>query len=93
MKSLRPLINEGFLFMEKEEIWKDIPEYEDYYQASTFGRIKSFYRNKITILIPMINNGYPSVYLCKNKQKRNVRIHQIVAITFLKHTHLIIILQ
>lgn len=24
-----------------EEIWKDIPGYEKYYMASTFGRIKS----------------------------------------------------
>jgi hypothetical protein len=28
----------------EEEIWKDVPEYEGYYQASTEGRVKSLDR-------------------------------------------------
>ena len=27
--------------MEKKEMWKDIPNYEGIYQASTFGRIRT----------------------------------------------------
>lgn len=31
-----------------EEIWKDIPEWEGFYQASTFGRVRSVDRVLIT---------------------------------------------
>lgn len=33
--------------METDEIWADIPEYDGYYQASNFGRIKSLSRQYI----------------------------------------------
>lgn len=33
----------------EDEIWKDIPNYEGLYQASNFGRIKSLFRQEITI--------------------------------------------
>lgn len=29
------------------ELWKDIPNYEGFYQASNLGRIRSLYTNKI----------------------------------------------
>ena len=39
------------------EIWKDIPDYEDLYQASTMGRIKSLERKVV----------------CKNGQQINIK--------------------
>ncbi len=39
------LIRLYFYFMEKEiEVWKDIPNYEGFYQASNLGNIKSLER-------------------------------------------------
>jgi len=47
------------------EVYKDIKEYEDLYQASNFGNIKSLRTNKI--LNQHIGvNGYKTVALRKN---------------------------
>lgn len=80
--------------MEKE-IWKDIPNYEGYYQCSNFGRVKSIeriidYKNtkrvvKSTILKFGKTRGYYNVNLCVNGDCVNKSIHQLVAITFLNH--------
>lgn len=51
-----------------EEIWKDIKDFEDLYQVSNMGRVKSLER------VILRNNGNPQtikerfVKLCKNKQ-------------------------
>ena len=64
--------------MEKE-IWKDIPGYEDQYQASNLGRIRSFKRNKVRILKPgRDGNGYCIVKLCLNKVVKSARVHRLV---------------
>lgn len=67
-----------------EEIWKDIPGYEDYYQVSNFGRIKSFHGgvSKIKKLC-YSPGGYVQVGLTKNKKLSCFRIHRLVAISFL----------
>lgn len=65
-----------------EEIWKDIPEWEGFYQASTFGRVRSVDRVLMTqnshgflsprkhkgkIISPNTNNrGYLYLCLCKD---------------------------
>ena len=47
------------------EVYKNIKEYEDIYQVSNFGNIKSFRTNKI--LNQHIGvNGYKTVSLLKN---------------------------
>lgn len=64
------------------EIWKDVPNYEGYYEASTHGRI----RNKITnkLLKPIIQkNGYAHCSLYKNKKCKQLRWHRVIATTFL----------
>lgn len=78
------------------EIWKDIPGCE-YYQASTYGRIRSLYRilktsngisksYKGTILKPGVNvGGYEYVNITENGQRKNRRVHTLVAVTFLKY--------
>jgi len=64
------------------EIWRPIPNYEGYYEASNLGRIRSIYRYK-RVLKPMISNtGYERVDLFKNRHRRQYSVHRLVAITF-----------
>lgn len=81
----------------KEEIWKDIPGYEGYYQASTFGNIKSVERYidrkgkrihiKERILSPeRTATGYLRVGLYKDGKQRLIRVHKLVAETFLENS-------
>jgi hypothetical protein len=79
------------------EIWKDIPGYEGIYQASSLGRIKSLkriaelrYKYKRTIrerilkLVPD-NFGYYKVSLHKDKKIKTIKVHKLVALTFIKN--------
>lgn len=64
--------------LEKEE-WRDIPNYEGFYQVSNLGRVKSFYGLKEKILKPGIpNNGYYQVELCKNSIRKFYMVHRLV---------------
>lgn len=65
----------------EEEIWLPIPDFEDFYLASSFGRIKSIFRYK-TVLTPSVVNKYYSVTLC-GTIKKNVRVHIQIAKTFI----------
>lgn len=66
------------------EEWKDIPDYEGLYQASSLGNIKR--ENKI--LKPHIggkphsNRHYYTVCLCKNNIKKTLPVHRLVASAF-----------
>lgn len=74
----------------ENEIWKDIPEYEGFYQASNMGRIKSLeridalgHRLKEKILKPGINQyGYYQVVLCKQSVQKHYMVHRLVFETF-----------
>jgi hypothetical protein len=79
-----------------QEIWKDIPNYEGYYQVSNLGRVKSLERKvkhskggvmvrKQKILKVSDNRGYLRCLLCKNKKNKTFRVHQLVAMAFLNH--------
>ena len=76
--------------LEKEEIWKDIPEFNGIYQASNLGRVKSLeridargHRVKERILKPSIDRvGYYKVGLCKNSKVRFYLVHRLVWIAF-----------
>lgn len=78
------------------EIWKDIPEYENLYQISSLGRVKSiqrkekyknFYRTrKEKILKPAKDRfGYLKVCLWKKGKMKNIKIHRLVAQAFLQN--------
>src|SRR6056297_1965952 len=80
------------------EIWKDIPNYKNHYQASSYGNIKSVerpvysdgklhYVQKEKILKTPVNNrnGYKMVTLCRNGVCKKMTVHQIVCMTFLEH--------
>ena len=69
-----------------KEIWKDIPNYEGYYQVSNLGNVKSIRFNREKLLKKCINScGYYLVVLYSNKKRKIFYVHQLVAIAFLNH--------
>ena len=70
-----------------EEVWKDINGYEDLYQVSNLGRVKSLnyiHSGTEKILSPKTNNnGYLSVLLSKNCVKKMYLVHRLVAQAFI----------
>ena len=80
------------------EIWKDVPEFEGYYQVSNLGNVKSLSRTILgrgkhnTLLKERIlkfstsTNGYYQVILQKEGFKKIYKVHSLVAICFLNHT-------
>lgn len=71
------------------EIWRDIPNYEGLYQASTLGRIKSLNFNrtgKEGILKDNFDKkGYSGVRIFKDKKGKSFKVHKLIAMTFLGH--------
>ena len=80
------------------EIWKDIKEYEGYYQVSNIGRVKrlervSRYKCGDSLLERTVkervmknvfsDKGYYKVQLWKDGINKNCRIHRLVAIAFI----------
>lgn len=73
-----------------EEIWKDIPNYEGLYQASNFGKIRSYPRkgtrikNDFYILQGGVNKkGYKQIILRKNNIPKTISLHRLIAKTFI----------
>lgn len=79
------------------EVWKDIKDYEGFYQVSNMGRIKSLARTRKTkgngiyhikesILKQSITKkGYLRINLTKNSQGRKFQVHRLVAQTFISN--------
>lgn len=68
------------------EEWKWIKGYEGLYQISNYGRIKSFHKNKSEGEIRSVKHSrgwYLTLPLVKDGRKKTVRIHQLVADTFI----------
>lgn len=80
------------------EIWKDIPEFEGYYQVSNLGNVKSLSRTILgrgkhnallkerLLKFSTSTNGYYQVILQKEGTKKIFKVHSLVAICFLNHT-------
>lgn len=68
-------------------IWKEIKGYENSYWINNFGYIKRIYSNgSEKVLKQQLNKGgYLYVCLCKNGTKKFVRVHKLVAETFIKN--------
>ena len=77
-----------------KEVWKDIDEYEGFYQVSNMGRVKSLDRKinrpvgkskiKGKILKPCVTNkGYETVNLSKEGVEKLKTVHRLVATTFI----------
>lgn len=82
--------------MQQQEIWEDVPGYENVYQVSTLGRVKSLerrvpYMNSLKTVKERIlkerpnSNRYLSVQLSVNGIVKGFNISTLVAITFLNH--------
>ncbi len=78
------------------EEWKDVPEYEGYYQVSNLGKVRSldrtvtysngrrqFYKGRV--MDGSVNKGYRQTALCIDGVGRNLKVSQIVAMAFLGH--------
>lgn len=78
------------------EIWKDIKDYEEHYQVSNFGNVKSLYFKNIhgivkkekVLKINYDKVGYLIVRLSKNSKLHTKTIHRIVAETFIDNPKL-----
>jgi len=78
-----------------KEIWKDVVGYENLYQVSNFGRVKSLKRKvksrhkilskkKESILTnSLISGGYLRCFIFKNNTKTMFLIHRLVALNFI----------
>lgn len=80
----------------RNEIWKDIPTMEGYYQVSNLGRVRSLDRKVETIrgiwtykgrLLPQRvgTTGYYIVSINLDKKVKTRKTHQLVAMAFLNH--------
>jgi hypothetical protein len=68
------------------ENWKDVKGYELIYKVSNLGNVKSLKYGKENILKPGKNStGYLVVVLYKDKIKKTIKVHQLVAQSFLSH--------
>lgn len=78
-----------------EEVWKDIQDYEGYYQVSNLGRVRSVDRivshwrggkqlKKGKMLKPYTDkHGYKHVTLSKDRKGKCVQVHRLVAFAFI----------
>lgn len=78
-----------------DEIWKDIPSYEGYYQVSNLGNFRSLprrirykssgWRNypSKTLLTETTKDNYQRIVLMKEGVKTRFQAHRLVALTFI----------
>jgi len=74
------------------EVWKDIQEYENKYQVSNLGRVRSLINCRGNVLKePKIlkdfknNRDYHSVALCKDGIRTNFLVHRLVGVAFIEN--------
>ena len=65
----------------EDEIWRIAPGWNERYQVSNYGRIKSFAYNKKDgqVLNCFVINGFKQVQLSTKKSKRKYYVHKLVA--------------
>jgi hypothetical protein len=69
-----------------DEIWIPIPFADKHYEASNFGRIKSFCYNKTEgrIVKPGVIKGFLNVSFMSQGKKKSYLVHKIIAELFIK---------
>lgn len=83
----RKLLKVGISMEEAEsEAWVSIPEYEGIYEASNMGRVRRIYASsrEPILLSPSSNkHGYLMVTLTRAGKERTMKVHRLVALSFL----------
>lgn len=64
------------------EVWKDVQGFEGYYQVSNLGNIFSLINNR-KMKTTINKRGYCQTMFCGNVQRKNIRVHIIVAKAFI----------
>ena len=67
-----------------KEIWKNIYGYEEYYQVSTYGRVRTATGK---YLKPCINRNHGCVYLYKDGERQKKWVHRLVAEAFIDNAN------
>lgn len=68
------------------EEWRDVVGYEGLYKISSKGRVKSYqgrHKQPKILKMSMTTTGYKKVELTKNKRKKSLKVHRLVAEAFL----------
>ena len=80
-----------------EEIWKEIPGWEGFYEASNLGNVRSLPRIimrpngrpltvKGRVLKQATNrNGYKAVVLCRHGIMKTIKVHRLIAAAFIQN--------
>lgn len=66
----------------ENEIWKDIPGYEEYYEVSNTGLIR---RKAYIMKCRLTQDGYPAITLCGKGKQLSKTIHRLVAESFIEN--------
>lgn len=70
--------------MIEKEVYKKIIGYENYYEISNYGNVRSTSYKGVRVLKPFKQrNGYLNVILCVDQVKIHKTIHRLVAINFI----------
>jgi hypothetical protein len=71
------------------EIWKDVKGFEEIYQVSNLGRIRSFARNPRGVILSLKNKTgwYLTTNFCYRGIRKTVRVHRLVAEAFVPNPH------
>lgn len=79
----------------KEELWKDIPGYEGFYEVSNLGRFKRIAGKRLRsdgvvsnlkekfCTLHVCRKGYYNVTLSKNGSQKTIKAHRLVAKAFI----------
>ncbi len=74
-----------------KEIWKKLPNYEDFYQVSNLGRYRNTSKRKggysrVTILKPKeMKDGYLMFRATKDGKQKLINAHRVIAELFIKN--------
>lgn len=70
------------------EVWKDIQNYENLYQVSNLGNVRSIRNGKVANkTLKKHKHGYLHVELFKNGKSKMFLVHRLVAIAFIENPH------